>query len=140
MAYATQQEMIDRFGQREIIQLTDKSTPPTGSINSTVLGKAIADAEATINGYVASRYSLPLAEVPQQLIRIACDLTRFFLDKEPSKEVQDRYDYALAWLRDVSAGRVSLGVVSPQVTPSSTGGPTAVGGARVFNTDNLADY
>lgn len=140
MSYATQQNMIDRFGQKEVIQLTDKATPPTGSINATVLGQALGDADAMINGYVSTRYALPMTDVPQQIVRIACDLARYFLDKKPSEEIKARYDQALAWLRDVSAGRVNLGVSTSQTTPAPSGGPQTTGSTRVFDADTLKDY
>lgn len=140
MSYATQQNMIDRFGQREIIQLTDKSNPPTGAISVTVLEQALGDADAMINGYVSTRYALPMTDVPQQIVRIACDLARYFLDKKPSEEIKLRYDQAVAWLRDVSAGRVNLGVAITQTTPAQSGGPQTTGSTRVFDVDTLEDY
>ena len=140
MSYATQQNMIDRFGQREIIQLTDKATPPAGAIDITVLGQALDDADAMINGYVSVRFSLPLTDVPQQIVRIACDLARYFLDKKQSEEVRLRYDQAVAWLRDVSAGRVNLGILSTQTAQAPSGGAQVTGPSRTFDSDELADY
>ncbi|MCR6494794.1 DUF1320 family protein [Thermomonas sp. S9] len=37
------------------------------------------DAQAEIDGYIASRYKLPLPTVPAALARIACDVARYRL-------------------------------------------------------------
>ena len=49
--------MIDRFGEREIIALTDRDN--TGGIDSTVLAKALDSAESEISTYLAPKYALP---------------------------------------------------------------------------------
>lgn len=53
MSYATQQNLVDRFGQVELVQLTDLEN--TGALNTTRLAAALADASATIDGYLAGR-------------------------------------------------------------------------------------
>ena len=62
MAYCTQQDMIDRFGSEDLIQLTDRNA--LGVIDATVLSAAIDDATDTMDTYIATRYTLPLAVVP----------------------------------------------------------------------------
>lgn len=99
--------MIDRYGEEELIQLTDRTG--AGVIDATVLDGAIGDAAAEIDGYLAVRYELPLAETPPALTRIACEISRYHLyDDAVSSSVQDRYDNAVKFLRAVSRGDVSL--------------------------------
>jgi len=141
MSYATQADMTDRFGTDELIQLTDKGTPPTGTINTAVLDKSLADADATINSYLESRYTLPLSPVPQVLSRIACDIARYFLyDERATEQVRKRYEDALRYLRDVAEERIQLGVQPPQEAPASSGGPQVTAGVSTFSRKSLADY
>lgn len=117
MTYATQQNMVDRFGETELKQLTDRVD--ASDIDATVLGKALADADAKINGYVSTRYSLPLSPVPADLERIACDIARYFLyEDRVTDQVKQRYDDAIAWLKDVARGTVSIGVDSGGTAPA----------------------
>lgn len=107
MPYCTQQDLTDRFGADELLQLADRNLD--GIVDAEVIAGAIADADAEIDGYIASRYPLPLADVPPMLVRRACDIARFFLySKHPTDTVKAAYDDALRWLRDVNAGRVAL--------------------------------
>lgn len=110
--YCTYQDLIDRFGVTELVQLTDRPdrTDPenAGSFDPVVIRQAIRDAEAEINSYLTA-YPLPLAVVPANLLRIACDVTRYYLyEDQMIDQVQKRYDNALAWLKLVAAGKVVL--------------------------------
>lgn len=70
---------------------------------------AINDAVAEADGYLAGRYSLPLPAVPPVLVGRLCDMARYRLWRdEASDEVRTRYRDAVAWLRDLSAGRAAL--------------------------------
>lgn len=77
MTYATQDDMVKRFGETELAQRTNRVDG--SSIDAVVLTRAIGDAEAEINGYLAVRYQLPLAELPSVLVRVACDIARYHL-------------------------------------------------------------
>ncbi len=119
MTYATQQNLIDRFGEDELIQLTDRAS--RGDIDATVISRALGDADATINGYLAARYTLPLeAPLPEILERLACDIARYALfDDQVTEIVEKRYKDAIALLRDVSAGRAELGLSDTDNKPAS---------------------
>lgn len=137
MTYATQQDMIERFGSQEIVQLTDRAN--TGSIDATVLAQALADADAEIDGYLASRYVLPLNSVPPVLVRLACDIARYNLyDEHATDQVKERYQNARDFLTQIGTGKISLGV-DANVTLASEG-PQVSSPGRVFTKDTLADY
>lgn len=109
MSYATQQDLIDRFGDIELKELADRDGD--GIIDAAVLADALADADALIDSYIANRYDLPLATTPARLIDVASDIARYKLYKDsPLDAVTDRYKDAMAFLRDVSAGKASLDV------------------------------
>lgn len=139
MTYATQQNMIDRFTQRELVQLTD--TTGSGAINAAVVAVALADADAEINSYIGARYRLPLAQVTPELVRLACDIARYRLwDVRASDEVKTRYDDAIRKLRDVSKEVASLGIDQNSQPVADAGGVGMIAGGRVFNADALSGY
>lgn len=109
MPYCTQQDMTDRFGSEELIQLTDRSQ--LGQIDATVLGRAIDDATDTIDTYLTKRYTLPLASIPTVLKRLCCDIARYYLHGLDAPDgVDDRHSAALALLKSISTGAVDLAV------------------------------
>lgn len=132
MTYATQQNLIDRFGEQELIQLTDREN--LGAINTTVIDRALGDADAQINGYLGVRYTLPLtAPIPTDLERLACDIARYALyDDRVTEQVAQRYKDAVALLRDVSAGRAQLGIDDTSNKPASNNAAQMTSAESVF--------
>lgn len=111
MPYATQTDLVEHFGDDELIELTDRDTPPAGVINASVLAHAQAAADSEIDGYIAMRHALPLASVPPRLTHLACDITRYHLYTHAAPElVEKRYLAAVAFLRLVADGRATLGL------------------------------
>ncbi|WKE64337.1 DUF1320 family protein [Gallaecimonas kandeliae] len=107
--YAALADMQARFGEDELIVLTDRAQ--AGVIDQAVLDGALADATATIDGYLAGRYPLPLAQVPPVLVRLCCDLTRYYLyDEQATDQVTKRHDAALKMLDQMASGAISLGL------------------------------
>ncbi len=127
--------MIDRFRESELIQLTDHDD--AGVINDTVLNQAIGDADGEINGWLAGRYDLPLASVPPGLVIKACDIARHHLyDEVVPDVVQKRYDNAIAWLKLVAKGDVSLGLDGAGAEIATGGSPEMQSAGSVFGRDN----
>lgn len=109
MSYATQADMEARYGLDELVARTDRNA--VGAVDATVLNRALADADAEIDGYLAARYALPLPTVPAMLARIACDIARYRLWEDlASDEVRRRYEDARRLLEAISRGTVSLGL------------------------------
>lgn len=109
MTYASQQNLIDRFGENELIQLTDRDS--LGAIDADVIARALADADAEINGYLSTRYTLPLSPVPAVLEKLACDIARYQLFENKATDiVKERYENSVRFLKDVVSGKVTLGV------------------------------
>jgi len=141
MAYATQQNLIDRFGERELIELTDRADPPTGAIDAAVVTKALADADGAINGYLAVKYQLPISPVPVMFERFGCDIARYYLyEDRVTDQVRRRYEDAIKYLEGVASGKVNIGVDASNQAPSSSGGPEVSAPDRIFTGDSLADF
>lgn len=140
MSYATQQDLVDRFGETEVIQLSDRAG--TGAIDAAVVAAKLADAAAEIDGYLAGRYTLPLTPVPLTLQRIACDITRYHLyDDRVTEAVAQRYKDAIKFLTSVNKGDIQLGVdADGAAPPSQSGSPDYVANDPVFTRDTLKDF
>lgn len=140
MSYVTKQGRIDRFGERELIQLTDRTNVPVSTIDDVVVERAIADASAFADGYLKKVLSLPLSVVPPVLEKNVADIARYYLHgkaAEKDSPVTRAYNEAVAFLRDVSRGLVELS--DGAETPAAAGGGQVRTSApkRVFSRDSL---
>lgn len=136
--YCTKSDLEARFGTEEILELTDRDAD--GVEDAGVLYVAIADAGNTIDSYVSKRYDLPLAEIPQRLVKIACDLVRYDLHKEdPPERVMAAYKDAMATLRDIAAGRAVLDVAGTEPTGAKDD-VIVEGPERMFNKETMGGF
>ena len=55
--YATRQDMVNAFGEKECIALTDRDF--TGQIDDHVMDVKLTQASAEIDSYLAGRYPIP---------------------------------------------------------------------------------
>jgi phage gp36-like protein len=134
MGYATQADLEARYGAEEILQLADRNRD--GVIDAGVIDRALADADAEINGYLGGRYQLPLADVPQIINVYACDIARFRLYNDlATEEVRKRYEDAIKFMRMAGEGKVRIGPASSGAEPSQAGGAEIESGGRVFGRD-----
>lgn len=143
MTYAALQDLVDRFGQTELVQLTDRTNIPPATVDETVVDRALADAGALIDSYLASRYALPVSSTPDVLVKIAADLARYFLHgKAADKDspVTAAYEDALAWLAKVSNGIVVLEIAGAEVPQEGGGAIRAKAPCRVFTRDSLRRF
>ncbi len=167
MTYATAIQLLARFDAEEIAQRTAREVPrlvtaamlitaaAAGSMAGytadeiaatnaalAIVNRSLGDANATIDSYVSARYTLPLAPVPAQLERLACDLARFYLfDDQATEQVTQRHDKAVAFLRDVANGKAALGADSATgVQPVDSEGAQLVTAGRVWQRDSSTGF
>lgn len=140
MSYATQSDMEERFGSTELAQRTDRAAGV--AIDATVLARALADADAEIDGYLAARYTLPLPSTPVVLVRMACDLARYRLfDDGVPETVRVRYQDAVSLLKRLSSGEVQLAGIAAVAAVGGAGNAVATRTPdRVFGRSQLAGY
>lgn len=109
MSYCTPSDLVEAFGEQLLIDLTDRADPPSGVVDTVALGRAIADADAEIDGYLGVKYTVPLTPTPDRVRAVSCDLVRYRLTQNKvSEQVRARYEDAVRWLRDVAAGRAVI--------------------------------
>lgn len=136
--YATIGDMETRFGQQELLELTDAGL--TGTVGTAEVETAIGDATELINGYVAARYRVPLSPVPDMVRRWCCDIARFYLHKAGVPEVvKAGHESALRGLRDVARGVVQLQATGVETSGASGETVLAVGG-RMFTDGSMRGF
>jgi len=106
MAYCTVVDLYAAFGEREIVELSDRAG--SGVVDAAVISAAIDRASDEIDGYCRARYAVPLPP-SEQIKGVCCDLTRYYLwDDAVDERVHAGYEQAIEWLRRVAAGEIVL--------------------------------
>lgn len=114
MAYIAPCDLIARYGEAEVRELSDRERPPLGEVDAVVCQRAIDDACALIDRTVGRRYAVPLAATPAgplpvDVARIASDVARYYLhDVAAPDQVRKHYEDALRWLEQVGKGTLDL--------------------------------
>ncbi|HEY6394494.1 MAG TPA: DUF1320 domain-containing protein [Candidatus Binataceae bacterium] len=144
MAYASPQDMINRYPNRDLVQLTNED-PAATTVNTAPLQQAIDDASAEIDGYLEGRFSLPLGDPPAVLNRVSTDIAMYRLQVlRPLHDLEDarkRYDDAVAMLAKVAAGELTLGLAADnQEPPTARAAEAHRGPARIFSRHSLKGY
>lgn len=117
MTYATRQDLIDFAGADEVEQRE-------AALGVNAVDKALAAADAQIDSYLCGRYQVPVP-VSDNITRVARQIARYnLLGSSDDDRARRDYEDAIAWLKDVQAGRASL-VNAPAQAPGATQSDTA---------------
>lgn len=153
MAYCTFDDITKALDETTIIQLTDdENLKPTAvdtgdPDHAPIIGRideAIETADAEIDGYCAVKYSVPLSPVPPVVNKLSVDLAIYYLYSRRSipEKVEKRYERAVARLKDIARGLLSLGVepepAASVAADSAQANKTA--SDRVFTRDSLKGF
>jgi phage gp36-like protein len=144
VSYATAQDMINRYPNRDLVQLTNED-PTATTVNDVPITQALADASAEIDGYIEGRFALPLIDPPAVLNRLTTDIAMYRMQSlRPLHDLEDarkRYEDAVSMLAKVAAGELTLGLAADGDEPQLAGAVEAVQGPdRVFNRRKLKGY
>lgn len=108
MAYSDKAYFLMRIPSQELYKLIDN--------DDNNLISAINAADSLINGYLRNQtYELPLDPVPDIIRQLSYDIAVFYLHDriqylDVPERVRDKYDAAINYLKDISAGRVQVGI------------------------------
>lgn len=152
MAYAQPSDMIARYPNRDLVQLTNED-PAQTTVDQDALAQALADASDEIDGYLESRFSLPLGDPPAVLARLSCDIAMYRLQAlrplHDLAEARKRYEDAVALLMRVADGTLTLGL-SPDnheppeavdaVVTEAGGDSTSAQPGRIFSRGALKGF
>jgi phage gp36-like protein len=130
-----------------LVQLT-QLTCDTGDgddIDQTIIDAAIEAADVLIDGYCASKYSVPFATIPPLVRDASIKLSVFNLFENRSaavgmpESIQKMRDDVVKMLKDISAGTASLGVDPPPAGNTLTTAKV-VGNPRMFSKDTMRAF
>lgn len=139
MSYVNVDQLISRFGENEIRQLSDHGN--TGDIDQQVVDTAINDAAAEIDSYLVERYPTPLATTPQRITDIAASLVlcRLYIHDMP-EQVANTCKEARRWLEGVAAGKWSVPGLAESANAEAVAAPQSSAPGRLFTRDTLKDF
>lgn len=125
MPYCTQAQLEARYGLSLLIEISDRADVPTGAVDTGLIAQAIADADALIDGYLKSRYALPLASTPPVIGDLSRRIAIYNAHSNVAGEKITRdYEMALKQLKDIASGTIALDIAG--VEPASSGGNQVV--------------
>lgn len=132
MPYSTLTDLKKLLPEENIIQLTDDenlkptSINPANTAHAVIIGRieeAIATADSEIDGYCAVKYTVPFTDVPRLITGLSVEIAIYYLyaRRTVPERIEKRYEKAIARLKDIARGLLSLGV-DPPPAAVSTGG------------------
>ena len=138
MAYATAQDIIDRYSEEQLLITFDRDAE--GAPDPNTVDRALDDASSEIDGYLAGRYSLPLAAPPRILTFMCVDIALYkgSVETAVTEERRRRYQDAIGFLVRVAKGEISLFSSDPGA-PQGGSGASFSAGPRVFTRDSMKD-
>jgi len=136
--YATLADLQAVLSPAELIQLADDDG--VGSPDPVVVERAIADAQAEVDGYVGARCNVPLPLPPPLVRRLTVDLAIWQLYNRRDLVTEARKIQAEAarrLLKQIAEGLVTLGLpVSQQASPP----PSIVSSERRFTRGSMEGF
>lgn len=152
--YATLDNLRGAIAEDVILYLVDderqRTLTPAGEQRIT---QKLLEATSEVNSYLAQRYELPLATIPDILKAKTLDIAvyRLFLRRgirpgTADELVMEQYKTAIGWLRDVATGKASITTGTGSEDNSTGPAEKGVGSAkvsakpRVFDRDSLEDF
>jgi phage gp36-like protein len=156
MAYATQADLVPlRLTQKDLNELTiddDPGQPPIDPISDVgkqivaqVTGAALEEASGRVESYCRQRYVTPLQQ-SDDVKALTLDITIYLLfsrrrETRISDTVQQRFDQAIGFLKDISNGKASLDQpVTAQLAQSGSGEAVVTRKPERFSDRNLDGY
>lgn len=145
MAYCTVDDLKDRLDDLRLAELSNEDG--SDDIDSSVVDKAIADADSLIDSYLRGRYTVPLSTpIDSAVSKASQRLTLYFLVENRALNVgigedfkERNYNDVVRWLRDVAGGKTS--VEAAEISAGSPAGfyASASSRDRVFP-DGVSGY
>lgn len=144
MAYSTQSDIEARLTADELVSLADLDED--GTADAAVITQAIADADALIDSYVRTRgLDVPLDPVPRSVQQASVTLAIYNLAlgrQSVSEDVGKARDDTVAWLRDIAAGKATLGLDDDHTgaEPAQAGGVKHDAEDRVYGRGKMKGW
>jgi phage gp36-like protein len=129
-----------RLSSTDLAQLTDDNAGTTA--NDDVITDVLTEASAVVDSYCRLRYTVPL-QSSEQVKGLTLDIAVYKLfgrRRRMPDEVTSSYNAAMAFLKDVSAGKAALDQPANAVAQVGSGGVKATEVEEKFSDDNLQGF
>jgi phage gp36-like protein len=141
MPYCTLTDIKKAISEEIVKQLTDDDN--IGEIVEANVTAAIATADAEIDGYCAAKYAVPFATVPAIVKALSIEIAVYYLYKRRTvpEIIEKAYDKAIARLKDIAKGLLTLGVDPPPAASTTDGAESnTTADNRIFTRDKMTGY
>lgn len=142
--YSTLDDIKKLIPEEIVIQLTDDED--LGAVNQARVDEAIAQADAEIDSYCGTKYSVPFSSpVPDIVKKISVDIAIYNLYSRKVEKIPDtradRYKNAIRQLEGISKGLISIGEAEAPA-PTTQGSPETnkETNDRIFTREKMEDY
>jgi phage gp36-like protein len=123
--YCDESALLEVLTPAELAQLADLDQD--GVADAAALDRACANATDLVNVYISPRYTVPITgTVPGVLKTVAVRVAIYYLHldrRSVTEDIDKQYERDVAFLRDVGAGKASLG--DPAKAPEGDAAPGA---------------
>jgi phage gp36-like protein len=136
MIYATTADLESYLGSEAYLRLCDRDD--SGAVDTSDIEEALDRASSLADSYIAKWIPAlqAAAAVPRLLVQHVCDIAVYLLGgNRATDKHRVRYEDALRWLREVQAGRASLGIPPLEVDPNAGGIAVVVSQPRTMRLD-----
>jgi phage gp36-like protein len=141
MLYAVQADLSPRrISNAELIQLTDDTN--SGAVNAQLVTDILDEASAMVDSYSRNRYTVPL-QASSQVKGITLTIAEYLLylrRKRMKPDVRQAYEDAVAFLKDVSAGKAGLDQPVTAAPQSGSGDVLVTAKTERFGDGNLSGF
>lgn len=138
--YATADDLIAKYGETEVARLSAAYGAPV-AVDAARCAIAIADASALVDSYLRTRYAVPLADPPREVVTAVLTLTRHDLaqgdGREPSTQMIEARKETIAWLGRIASGTVKVAGAAEAMGSAIADASGADTGARVSDRDRV---
>lgn len=142
--YATVANMIERFGELEMIRLSQPADRTAEAVDAAKIEVALADGTALINDYLRKRYQVPVASPPDSLVRANCILARYDLYQgealDPIEQARLARKEVIGWLEGLASGAVTIDAPASGTMAGGASGARTSDRCAPFTDDSLRGW
>ena len=137
--YASVSDMVARFGETQILRLSNPEDREAEEIGDLRVERHLADATEVINSYIRGRYAVPIASPPADIVRATCIIALHDLAQgervSPSDEMEKNYKAVITWLEQIARELINI-----DAPPAEGGGANPGTGARMSDRPRTFAY
>ena len=116
--YSSIQDIREDLTEKVVAQLSNDDNP--NQINDEIVNKYISESTQLIDGFIRSRYGLPLEKEHSILKKICIDIVKYELYKRRGKvfdNIQNLYKDGISTLEKIQKGMITLNEGTPETRP-----------------------